>query len=309
MESTPTPATATKKLSAIERQRLARQQEMQKLVIREHQRISKDQQNLAGTGKRIANEPDPTLIKEKSSDEFNFLIVSFVSAHETDSNGMLTKTKSTFVKIRGGASTFELAKVKSLEISKIDPDFDCFVVEGFSWFRSPPSPKEIGEIQVDYNQPELKSIFDQYYKREELNRQETTKRAKEMQRVANDRARAAGIDVDAFKSSENQPNHPVNFALHCVNRDLISLKDEKLAQFGRSLQSSIQQIKVDNNIQARRLHVAKLKERLHDIQLEIRTAADGYFKAEDLARALNGLTTLSNIVKEKLDTEAFLTQA
>lgn len=300
------PTKPVKKLSAIERQRRAHQEEMQRLVIKEQERVTRQNQNFAATGKRIANEPDPESILSLSPD-VKYIIVSYVSAHERDpNNGVLSKSKYTFQKVRGAAATLEEAREKAKAIGKIDPDFENLILEIGGWQRVPPNPVDIAKLPADYNQPELKAIMDQYYARAESERNESARRAKEMQRVANEKARAAGIDIDAFKSDVNHPNHPLNMALHIAQRDIITIDDAKLAQIGRGFKEMLQQIRVQTSADSRRLQVMQLEEKLHSVETDLRLAPMGQHKVEDLARALNGLAGLLKIVQEKLKTDKFI---
>lgn len=84
----------------------------------------------------------------------NFAIISFVGpqgAQKCDHFGL---------KIRGAFPSYEEASEHAQRLSKVDPNFDVYVVDMYRWCRAPPDPNLIGKKV--YNDPTLNRLMESY---------------------------------------------------------------------------------------------------------------------------------------------------
>ena len=73
----------------------------------------------------------------------NYALISVISPQSTQ------KCKNVCIKIKGTFDKLEDAQKHAETLQKIDPTFDIYVVEMYSWLLLPPDPELIEQVHVD----------------------------------------------------------------------------------------------------------------------------------------------------------------
>jgi hypothetical protein len=103
-----------------------------------------------------------------TSGDLKYALISVVSPDEK-----LTRQKSNIfaVKIRGAFASKEAAEAHAGRLMKLDPSFDVWVVDMYSWLPLPP-PSNTDNMDVIYQEQYLNDLVKGYKENQELAKQQ-----------------------------------------------------------------------------------------------------------------------------------------
>ena len=137
----------------------------------------------------------------------NYALISVVSPQSTQKcNNLCLKIKGTFDKL-------EEAQKHAETLQKIDPTFDIYVVEMYSWLLLPPDPELIEQVHVDNKLNEIIGGHRESQLKSKMYFEERKRELMENIEINNDEIREENERLKEIESEEstpvlNEPNCP-----------------------------------------------------------------------------------------------------
>ena len=139
----------------------------------------------------------------------NYALVSFVSP---ESNQKIKEGIG--MKIKGVFDKLDEAKEHAEKLQKLDPTFDIYVVEMYSWLLVPPNPdlvsdqvnvdQKLNDIIVGHKESQLKSKM--YFEERKRELQENIKKENTKQIEENEKIKEINVKQESEENEENEEN-------------------------------------------------------------------------------------------------------
>jgi len=156
----------------------------------------------------------------------NYALISIVSPQSNQKNNNVC------LKIKGVFDKIEDAKKHSEMLHQIDPTFDLYVVDMYSWLLVPPDPELIEQVHVDLKLNEIISGHRESQLKSKMFFEERKRELLDNAEIGNDEKRQSN-ELEATEKSEktvqiSRQNSPVLNGDNCPNSSPLSTASELL---------------------------------------------------------------------------------